>query len=217
MVRWNEQGLVPAVAQDAVSGAVLMVAWVNREALAQTLATGFAHFYSRSRQSLWKKGETSGHTLRVQDVLVDCDADTLLFRVSPAGPACHTGKPSCFYRRLSSPDQAGAEVAMTGSILDQLAQVLEQRRTDSTAERSYTKLLLQGGFAKILGKIAEEQQELADELESGTPDQVVHETADLLFHIMVGLTARQIPIADVLRELGRRFGTSGHEEKAARR
>ena len=203
-MKWDEHGLVPCVAQDATTGAVLMVAWMNAEALRLTKETGFVHFWSRSRQELWKKGGTSGHTLAVVELREDCDSDTLLARVKPEGPACHTGAPTCFGTPLAT-------------ILDQLAATLAARRDSATGEKSYTKSLLEAGWPKILAKIAEEHGELEAELPAGPDDAVVHETADLLFHVMVGLTARSIPIERVLAELARRFGTSGHAEKAARK
>ena len=207
---FDERGLVPAIVQDAVSGTVLMMAWMNREALARTRESGEAHFWSRSRGALWRKGETSGNTLRVVELRVDCDADTLLLRVEPAGPACHTGKTACFYRV-----DGGAEDDGVAPILARLERVLEARR-DATAEKSYTKSLLDAGFPKILAKIAEEHGELAAELPDGDEADVVHETADLLFHVMVGLVARKIPFDRVLAELARRFGVGGHVEKASR-
>lgn len=214
---WNDQGLVPAVVQDATTGAVLMMAWMNREALARTRATGEATFWSRSRQALWKKGETSGNTLRVVELRIDCDNDTLLVRVDPAGPACHTGKTACFFRTMDEPPAEDDGVpAARRFILDRLEQVLVARRDHATAEKSYTRSLLDGGYPKILAKIAEEHGELAAELPAGPDDAVVHETADLLFHVMVGLVARRIPVEQVWAELGRRFGIGGHEEKASR-
>jgi phosphoribosyl-ATP pyrophosphohydrolase/phosphoribosyl-AMP cyclohydrolase len=212
-VAWDERGLVPAVAQDATTGAVLMVAWMNAEALAATQATGFAHFFSRSRGRLWKKGETSGHVLAVRELRVDCDDDTLLLVVDPAGPACHTGKTSCFYRREGVEDDGprGAPAA----VVDRVAAVIAARRAAS-AERSYTRALLDAGLPKILAKIAEEHGELAAELPAGPAPAIVHETADLLFHVLVGLEARGVAIRDVWAELERRFGTSGHDEKRSR-
>jgi phosphoribosyl-ATP pyrophosphohydrolase/phosphoribosyl-AMP cyclohydrolase len=223
-IDWNEHGLVPAVAQDATTGAVLMVAWMNKEALARTRATGWAHFYSRSRQSLWKKGETSGHTLRVRELRIDCDADTVLLRVDPSGPACHTGKPSCFFRALAgaadvvSEDDGppGAAAAELAAELDRLYDVLRQRRDQAPADASYTRALLDGGFPAILAKIAEEHAELAAELPAGDVQAVVHEAADLVYHLLVGLVARDIAPAAVWRELARRAGRSGHDEKASR-
>jgi phosphoribosyl-ATP pyrophosphohydrolase/phosphoribosyl-AMP cyclohydrolase len=200
---FDAHGLVPAVVQDAITGAVLMLAWMNAEALRLTEETRVVHFWSRSRQAIWKKGETSGNTLALVDMRLDCDRDAILVRATPAGPTCHTGTRTCW----------GDDVP--ASIIDQLARTIEARR-DSTAEKSYTKSLLDKGMPKILEKIAEEHGELAAELPDGDESKVVHETADLLFHVMVGLTARKIPIERVLGELARRFGTSGHAEKASR-
>jgi phosphoribosyl-AMP cyclohydrolase / phosphoribosyl-ATP pyrophosphohydrolase len=214
---FDERGLLPAVAVDATTGAVLMVAWMSREAIDATLATGEAHFFSRSRGRLWRKGETSGHTLAVREVRVDCDADTLLLVVDPAGPACHTGKTSCFHRPLrddAEPDEGprGAPAA----ILDRVARVIEARRT-APPDKSYTRTLLDAGMPRILAKIAEEHGELAAELPEGEEKAVVHETADLLYHVLVGLVHRGVAPARVWAELERRFGQSGLAEKAARK
>jgi phosphoribosyl-ATP pyrophosphohydrolase/phosphoribosyl-AMP cyclohydrolase len=216
-IQWDERGLVAAVAQDAITGELLMLAWMNREALGQTLQTGFAHFYSRSRKKLWKKGESSGNTLAVGDVRYDCDADALLVVVSPAGPACHTGKRSCFYRSMAGEEDEEDEGwgGAPAAIVDRIYKTLELRKS-STAGKSYTKSLLDGGIDKILGKIREEHEELAEELVAGNKDEIVHETADLLFHVLVGLVASDVEPTEVWAELSRRFGTGGHDEKAAR-
>ena len=208
---WDERGLVPAIVQDATTGAVLMMAWMNAESLALTRQTGEVTFWSRSRQALWKKGETSGNVLRLVELRIDCDADTLLVLAAPAGPACHTGETSCFYRDLD-----GKTVTPAAHVVDRLAEVLIARRDHATAEKSYTRSLLDAGMPKILAKIAEEHGELAAELPAGDDAKVVHETADLIFHVMVGLVARGIPLDRVFGELARRFGTSGHVEKASR-
>lgn len=213
---YDERGLVPCVVQDADAGSVLMLAWMNAEALAATERTGEVHFWSRSRGALWHKGETSGHTLRVVELRIDCDRDAVLVRARPAGPTCHTGATSCFYTRGEGAADDGPGGGGDGAVLARLAAILDARRDDATAARSYTRSLLDGGMPKILAKIAEEHGELAAELPAGEDAAVVHETADLLFHVMVGLTARRIPIAAVLGELARRFGTSGHVEKAQR-
>jgi phosphoribosyl-ATP pyrophosphohydrolase/phosphoribosyl-AMP cyclohydrolase len=210
--QFDDRGLVPCVVQDAERGTVLMLAWMNAEALQLTRETGVVHFWSRSRQALWKKGETSGNTLVLVELRVDCDHDTVLVRARPAGPTCHTGATSCFFHTDAGDDDGVPAV----TIIEQLARVLEARRDSASGEKSYTKSLLDAGMPKILAKIAEEHGELAAELQSGDGDKVIHETADLLFHVMVGLTARGIPIERVLGELARRFGTSGHAEKAAR-
>ncbi len=212
--RFDERGLVPCVVQDAERGTVLMLAWMNAEALKLTRETGVVHFWSRSRQALWKKGETSGNTLALVELRIDCDLDTVLVRARPAGPTCHTGTTSCFFHRDDGPDDDGVPAV---SVLEQLDRVLQARRDSATGEKSYTKSLLDKGMPKILEKIAEEQGELAAELPDGPDDKVIYEAADLFFHVMVGLTARRIPIERVLGELARRFGTSGHVEKAARK
>jgi phosphoribosyl-ATP pyrophosphohydrolase/phosphoribosyl-AMP cyclohydrolase len=208
---YDDHGLVPCVVQDVDRGTVLMVAWMNADALRLTRETGEVHFWSRSRKALWKKGETSGNTLALVELRVDCDADTLLALVRPAGPACHTGERSCFYRDLD-----GEPARDTAHVLERLDAIISQRRDSSTAETSYTKSLLAAGMPKILAKIAEEHGELAAELPDGDAAKVVHEAADLLFHVMVGLAARRIPFERIEAELARRFGTSGHVEKASR-
>ncbi len=213
---FDDRGLVPCIVQDASAGTVLMLAWMNAEALRLTRQTGVVHFWSRSRAALWKKGETSGNTLALVELRIDCDGDALLARVRPAGPACHTGTTTCFFQRDDGPDDDGVPGGETAEIVIRLGRILESRRDSSTGERSYTRSLLDGGMPKILAKIAEEHGELAAELPAGPDDKVVHETADLLFHVMVGLTARRIPFERVLGELARRFGTSGHVEKASR-
>jgi phosphoribosyl-AMP cyclohydrolase / phosphoribosyl-ATP pyrophosphohydrolase len=225
---YDERGLVPCIVQDATTDVVLMLAWMNAESLRLTRETQTVHFWSRSRQALWKKGETSGHTLSVVEIRIDCDLDAVLVRARPAGPTCHTGATSCFFHRDAGPGDAPEDVpegveGVEGVVDDgpalpillRLARIIEARR-DSTAEKSYTKSLLDAGMPKILAKIAEEHGELAAELPAGDDAKVIHETADLLFHVMVGLAARRIPIEAVFAELGRRFGTSGHVEKARR-
>lgn len=218
-IAWNEAGLVPVIAQSAIDGGVAMVAWMNREALALTLSTKVVHFWSRSRSALWKKGETSGNTLALTGLRLDCDGDVLLATVIPAGPSCHTGATSCFFQEvdletgeLRTDDGPSAPAAMTSPRLDA---VIAARKL-ATSEKSYTRSLFDGGWPKMLGKIAEEHGELAAELPGGTDHDVVHETADLLFHVMVALAARDLSMDQVWSELARRFGVSGHEEKASR-
>jgi phosphoribosyl-AMP cyclohydrolase / phosphoribosyl-ATP pyrophosphohydrolase len=214
---FDERGLVPCVVQDAATGTVLMLAWMNAEALRLTRETGEVHFWSRSRGALWKKGETSGNTLAVAELRIDCDRDAILVRAHPAGPTCHTGATACFFTLDDGRTDDGVPAAPDAAILGKLAALLVQRRDSATGERSYTRALLDAGMPKILGKLAEEHAELAAELPAGDAAQVVHETADLIFHVLVGLVARDIPIDAVFAELARRFGTSGHAEKASRR
>jgi phosphoribosyl-ATP pyrophosphohydrolase/phosphoribosyl-AMP cyclohydrolase len=188
------------------------------------------HFWSRSRGALWKKGETSGNTLAALELRLDCDRDAILVRARPAGPACHTGATTCFFtlgdgRTDDGVPQPAPAAAGDPAILTRLAALLVQRRDAATGEKSYTKSLLEAGMPKILAKIAEEHAELAAELAAeptadmpaGHAAKIVHETADLIFHVLVGLVARDVPLDAVFAELARRFGTSGHAEKAARR
>jgi phosphoribosyl-ATP pyrophosphohydrolase/phosphoribosyl-AMP cyclohydrolase len=220
-IKWDSQGLVPAVVQHHESYAVLMLAYMNEEALAKTLETGIVHFFSRSRQSLWKKGETSGNTLSLVNIRTDCDSDAIVVLANPVGPTCHTGTQSCFFKDI---DPATAAVANedqgpTGAraaIVDKLFDVLCKRRDESDPAKSYTRSLLDKGFPKIEAKIAEESGELLEVLATGEEDKVVHESVDLLFHMLVGLCARGIEIDDIWDELDRRFGVSGHDEKASR-
>jgi phosphoribosyl-ATP pyrophosphohydrolase/phosphoribosyl-AMP cyclohydrolase len=208
-IQYDDRGLAPAIVQHAVTGQVLMLAWMNAEAFELSRTTGQAHFYSRSRKALWRKGETSGNTLAVASIRWDCDADAILVSARPAGPTCHTGADSCFF----APDADGGP---PGSVLDRVWRALIERRDRGTAKGSYVRSLLDKGMDAIAGKIAEEQGELVAELRGGADDAIVHEAADLIFHTMVGLLARDVPIQRVLDELDRRFGVSGHAEKAAR-
>ncbi|MEZ4369025.1 MAG: bifunctional phosphoribosyl-AMP cyclohydrolase/phosphoribosyl-ATP diphosphatase HisIE [Kofleriaceae bacterium] len=215
---WNADGLAPAVVTDAATGVVLMLAWMNAEAWQLTRTTGLVHFWSRSRQALWQKGETSGNTLRVVELRLDCDADAILVRATPAGPACHTGATSCFFRVDGGPDDDGVPTAPAVDVLRRLEATVRARRDDPATDgkRSYTRSLLDGGAPAILAKLAEEHGELAAELPAGAPSKVVHEAADLLLHLVVALAWRGVALDDVWRELARREGTSGHAEKASR-
>ena len=201
--------LIPVVVQDAISGRVLMLAWANDEALALTASTGLAHFWSRSRQKLWKKGETSGNVLRVVESKRDCDSDTVLLRCLPAGPTCHTGSVSCFGADGSEP---------AAHALEALEQTIRARLAAPAGTRSYVRTLIEGDRSLVRAKILEEAQELADELAAAQIDRarVVSEAADVWFHAMVGLAAAGVSFAEVLAELHRRAGRSGLDEKAAR-
>ena len=188
-VRFDERGLVTAVVQDSLTGTVLMVAYMDREALELTLATGQAHFWSRSRQRLWRKGETSGAILEVDEVRVDCDSDCLLVAARPMAPTCHLGRRSCF-----------GEPAI---LLDQLQQTLESRRR-SAPPGSYTGALFAAGEPGISRKIGEEAVEVILAAHQADQGQLIAEVADLWFHAMVLLTARGLSPADVFAELKRR-------------
>jgi phosphoribosyl-ATP pyrophosphohydrolase/phosphoribosyl-AMP cyclohydrolase len=210
-------GLVPVVAQDVRTGRALMLAFADREAVEKTLETGFAHYHSRSRGTLWKKGETSGHVQRVTEVRLDCDGDALLYLVDPAGPACHTGEASCWFRKL---EPGGAReigsASPAGDILATLYEVVLARARSGGA-RSYVRTLLEAGAAAVAAKVREEAGEVAQALEAPEGDEaLVSEVADLWFHTVVALGARGVPPERVLAELRRRFGTSGIDEKESR-
>jgi len=211
----SQTGLMPAVAQDRLTGQVRMVAYVNREALEQTLRTGNATFFSRSRGALWTKGESSGNVLRVHAVYADCDADTLVLLVDPEGPSCHTGRPSCFFRRLGPDGAVESEAVEAEPFLQALEGILRER-TASTAERSYTRSLLDGGAEKIGKKMREEADEYARALAAETDDRVLNEAADVLYHLLVGLRLRGLEVRSLLAVLASRTKQSGHAEKASR-
>ncbi|HKP63479.1 MAG TPA: bifunctional phosphoribosyl-AMP cyclohydrolase/phosphoribosyl-ATP diphosphatase HisIE [Polyangiales bacterium] len=215
-LKWDAAGLVSVVVQDQDSGEVRMLAHANAEAIEATLRTGYAHFFSRSRGALWRKGETSGHGLRVFEIWVDCDADALVYLARAEGPSCHTGRETCFFRKLEA-DGAVRDVAEqhAQSALPRLWSELDARRR-STATKSYTKSLLEAGPQKICAKIEEEAGELSRAIQSETPERVISESADVLYHTLVGLLARGVTLKDLEAELARRFAMSGHAEKASR-
>jgi phosphoribosyl-ATP pyrophosphohydrolase/phosphoribosyl-AMP cyclohydrolase len=212
---FDEKGLLPVIAQDRLTGQVRMVAWMNRDAVARTLETGLATFFSRSRNALWVKGETSGHHLVVNAVYADCDADTLLLLVDPAGPSCHTGRPTCFFRQL------GRDGALTDSpheataFLSALEDTIADRSSEAAA-KSYTKSLLEAGASKLGEKLREESSELAVAIAGESDERVASEAADVLYHLLVGLRFRGVSLRRVIEVLSERAGTSGHEEKASR-
>jgi phosphoribosyl-AMP cyclohydrolase / phosphoribosyl-ATP pyrophosphohydrolase len=216
----NARDLLPVVAQDRLTGEVRMVAFATAEAVKRTLETGRATFWSRSRGELWEKGRTSGNALDVSAVLVDCDADCLVYLVSARGPTCHTGAPTCFFRRLALDRDDGAALVQdhevpAPTLLGRLEAVLEARKSE-TADKSYTRSLYDGGPEKIGKKLREEADELARAVAGEDEARVTSEAADVLFHVMVALRSRGVAFESVLRELDRRAGTSGHDEKRAR-
>lgn len=220
-VRWDENGLVPAIVQDAVRGDVLMLAWMSRESLAHTLREGRTVFWSRSRGELWRKGETSGNVQRVREVRLDCDGDALLLAVDQAGRgACHTGRRSCFFQALADGDgetDGGREGdgSPPGGALARLARRLEARKSADPAA-SWTARLHSEGLDAILKKVGEEATETVLAAKGGDRSRIVEETADLWFHTMVMLANLGLGPEDVIEELDRRAGQSGLAEKAAR-
>jgi len=209
-IQWNEAGLVPAVVQDAVSGRVLMLAWMNEEALSRTIDSGRVHFWSRSRRTLWKKGETSGNELHLRWLTADCDGDVLLVQADPAGPACHTGRMSCFFEPV--PQGSGAPEAASapelGPALSALTRIVRERAA-SRPEGSYTAALLKAGTPRIAQKVGEEAVEVSLAAVSGSTGEVVNESVDLVYHLLVLLEALGIDGREVAAEITRRFPAQG--------
>jgi phosphoribosyl-ATP pyrophosphohydrolase/phosphoribosyl-AMP cyclohydrolase len=214
-LNYSSSGLVPVIAQDAETGEIRMVAYANEIAIEKTLETGLAHFFSRSRGELWLKGETSGNTLAVRSIWVDCDGDTLIYMVDPAGPSCHTGAETCFFRRLDTDGNLVDAAGDGAPTLLRLERTLEARKA-SDSDESYTKSLLDRGATKIDEKLREESAELGQALIGESDERVASEAADVIYHLLVGLVLRKVSLRDLLSELSRRFGTSGHDEKASR-
>jgi len=207
VVQFNEQGLIPAIVQDASSGQVLMLAYMNREALEKTLDTGLTHYWSRSRARLWQKGETSGHRQHVREIRYDCDADTLLVLVEQEGVACHTGKPSCFFQVLSS-SSSQAIAPATAAILEHLYEVVLDRKQRAPQE-SYVASLMARGQDQVLKKVVEEAAEVVLASKNGRAEEILYEMADLWFHSLVALGWHHLSPQGVFQELQRRLGTSG--------
>ena len=206
-LRFNDAGLIPAVAQDWLDGAVLMVAWMNREAIARTLETGEVHYWSRSRAELWHKGATSGHTQSLRGLRVDCDADVLLLTIEQRGNvACHTGARSCFYDEGLAPSAGGASAAAPpADACTELMRVIAGRR-DNPEPGSYTNKLLAGGDNLILKKIGEESAEFVMACKDGDPAEIAGEAADILFHLQVALAHHGVSWRAVQQVLAERRG-----------
>lgn len=231
-LKFDEHGLIAAVVQDDATGEVLMVAYMNAESLARTIQTGQTWFWSRSRQELWHKGATSGHTQRVVDIRLDCDGDALLVRVNPDGPACHTGERTCFYRGADNPEplreqtapaknnpaihQAESPLSLVsvaamdlGILLQDLFKLIQERK-DQRPEGSYTTYLFNSGLDKILKKVGEESAEtiIAAKNVNGQDGrkELSGEISDLLYHLLVLMVEREVSLQDILAELGHRAG-----------
>jgi phosphoribosyl-ATP pyrophosphohydrolase/phosphoribosyl-AMP cyclohydrolase len=210
-LKFDSAGLIPAIIQDFENGEVLMMAFMNKISLEKTLETGLCHYWSRSRQKLWLKGETSGHTQAVKEVYYDCDADCLLIKVEQKTAACHTGHRSCFYTKVeqSGTKDAGVQVfdesdVYSGSdILDKVYAVILDRMANPK-EGSYVNKLLSGGRDRILKKVGEEASEVVIAAKNGSSDELIHETADLWFHTLVALAEAGVKPGDVYKELKKR-------------
>jgi len=202
-IRYNDQGLVPAIAQDYLDGTVLMMAWMNAESLAKTLETGEAHYWSRSRQELWHKGATSGHFQKVEGIRYDCDSDALLLTINQVGDiACHTGERSCFHQ-VGDGEGHVEKMAPPGDMLSQVFEVIKDRRDNPNPE-SYTCKLFKGGDNTILKKIGEESAEVVMACKDDVADEIAGEVADLMFHAMVAIAHHNVDLRDVYAKLAAR-------------
>lgn len=217
-IDWQKISLLPVIVQDLNSGEVLMMAYMNKEALELSLKTKTAHYFSRSKQRLWKKGESSGHTQEIDSFYIDCDNDTLLIKVIQNGVACHTGRRSCFFTELESGDiQSDVEVSSESlyGTIDTLYHTIQERK-NANPDSSWTAKLLSKGDNAILKKVVEEAGEFSFAYKDNDEGEMIHEAADLTYHMLVALAAKNISPDRVKQELARRFGMSGIAEKNSR-
>ncbi|MEN8303855.1 MAG: bifunctional phosphoribosyl-AMP cyclohydrolase/phosphoribosyl-ATP diphosphatase HisIE [Campylobacterota bacterium] len=217
-VDWEKSELLPVIVQDVANNEVLMMAYMNREALELSLSTKVAHYFSRSKQRIWKKGESSGHTQTIHSFSIDCDNDTLLIKVTQEGVACHTGRRSCFFTELES-GEANSDVevnseAMYG-VIDTLYHTIQERK-NADPETSWTAKLLSKGDNTILKKVVEEAGEFSFAYKDDDEKEMVYEAADLTYHMLVALAAKNISPDRIKQELARRFDMSGIAEKNSR-
>ncbi len=202
-LKFNENGLIPAILQDVDSNQVLMMAYMNKESIKKTIKTGKACFWSRSRQELWLKGETSGNYQLVEEIRIDCDKDTLLLKVKPEGPACHTGEKTCFYRKSNGQEiNDYLENDFTGKalFLKELYNLIMERK-EQLPEDSYTTYLFEKGIDKITKKIGEEAAEIIIASKNEDNQEIIYESADFIYHLLVLLVLNNISIEEIIEEL----------------
>ena len=217
-VDWEKSELLPVIVQDVTNNEVLMMAYMNREALELSLSTKVAHYFSRSKQRIWKKGESSGHTQLIHSFNIDCDNDTLLIKVRQEGVACHTGRRSCFFTELES-GEANSEVQVSSEsmygVIDTLYHTIQERK-NADPETSWTAKLLSKGDNTILKKVVEEAGEYCFAHKDNDESEMVYEAADLTYHMLVALASKNISPDRIKQELARRFDMSGITEKNSR-
>jgi phosphoribosyl-ATP pyrophosphohydrolase/phosphoribosyl-AMP cyclohydrolase len=216
-IEWEKNGgLIPVIVQDVDTNEVLMMAYMNEEALNLTQSTKFAHYFSRSKNRLWKKGESSGHTQEVKEILIDCDNDTILLKVKQNGVACHTGRKSCFFTNLENNEETcEIQEEPQYNFLDNLYHTLLERKS-ADPKSSYVASLYNKGENSILKKVVEEAGEFSFAIKDDDKEEIIYEAADLLFHSLVALAYKNIHPEAILNELKRREGVSGIEEKNSR-
>ncbi|MEA3512388.1 MAG: bifunctional phosphoribosyl-AMP cyclohydrolase/phosphoribosyl-ATP diphosphatase HisIE [Campylobacterota bacterium] len=214
----KQDGLVPVITQDNKTSEVLMLAYMNKEALRLTMETNFAHYFSRSKQRIWKKGESSNHTQEIVSIKLDCDNDTILLKVNQNGVACHTGRKSCFFTDIQTgniEDNVEVDTTTAYGIIDTLYHTIQDRKNDDPT-KSYTSKLLNGKQNSMLKKIVEEAGEFTFAVKDNDTDEMIYEGADLMYHCLVALASKNISPDRIKQELARRFGLSGIEEKNSR-
>ena len=218
LIDWQKSELLPVIVQDSQTLEVLMMAYMNREALELSLSTRIAHYFSRSKQRLWKKGESSGHLQHIEQFLLDCDNDTLLLIVRQEGVACHTGRKSCFFTNIETRESISEpqiDTAATYGVIDELYHTILNRK-NADPETSWTAKLLSKGDNAILKKVVEEAGEFSFAIKDGNEDEIIYECADLVYHVLVALGHKNISPDRIKQELARRFGMSGIAEKNSR-
>ncbi len=211
-------GIVPVIVQDANTKDVLMLAYMDKEAVELTMSTNFAHYFSRSKQRIWRKGESSGHTQEIVDMYMDCDNDTLLLKVIQKGVACHTGRKTCFFTDIKSEkiiEDVKIDTATAYGVIDTLYHTIQERK-NADPKTSWTAKLLKGSQNSMLKKIVEEAGELTFAIKDDDTDEIIYETADIAYHILVALASKDISPDRVKQELARRFDMSGIAEKNSR-
>jgi len=218
-VDWAKSELLPVIVQDEVTNEVLMMAYMNIEALQLSLETKLAHYFSRTKQRIWKKGESSNHLQHISSFMIDCDNDTLLLKIKQDGVACHTGRKSCFFTELDSGDvtiEKSVDTDAMYGVIDTLYHTILDRKT-ADPETSWTAKLLSKGDNDILKKVVEEAGEFSFAVKDKDEDEIIYECADLTYHVLVALGHMNISPDRVKQELARRFGMSGITEKASRK
>jgi len=214
----KQDGMVPVIVQDSTTNEVLMLAYMNKKAVELTLSTNFAHYYSRSKQRIWKKGESSGHTQKIVDIFMDCDNDTLLLKVIQEGVACHTGRETCFFTNLKSEEiisDVKIDTSVAYGVIDTLYHTIQERKT-ADPKTSWTAKLLQGEENSLLKKIVEEAGEFTFAIKDNDEQEIIYEAADIAYHVLVAMASKNISPDRVKQELARRFGISGIAEKDSR-
>jgi len=218
-VDWKKSELLPVIVQEDSSNKVLMMAYMNREALELSLTTKTAHYFSRSKQRIWKKGESSGHIQTIHSFSLDCDNDTLLIKVTQEGVACHTGRKSCFFTELESGEfnsKIEVDTSSAYGVLDTLYHTIQERK-NADPSTSWTAKLLSKGENTILKKVVEEAGEYCFAHKDNNDDEMVYEAADLTYHMLVALASKNISPDRIKQELTRRFNMSGITEKNSRK